>query len=102
MSLIRQVRLAFFAPIGGGPPSTRDGSTLSNPIPMDPNRKYSASKYSRFKGNSNRLISHLGKTDSEFTVVEATRKRRITLTIMRPVVEEDDSSSMDDVVLMVA
>ncbi|KAJ9546372.1 hypothetical protein OSB04_018915 [Centaurea solstitialis] len=88
---IREVRLAFFAPIGGGPPSARSGLTLSNPLPMDANKKYSASRYSRFRGNSVRSLSLAGKMGLEFTVVKVNRKIRYALMIMRPMVDDDDN-----------
>lgn len=45
--------------MGGGPPKVRLGATVSNPWPSAPQRKNSASKYSKFKGNSIRSTSDL-------------------------------------------
>nr|XP_043613994.1 uncharacterized protein LOC122585944 [Erigeron canadensis] len=54
------VSLAILAPMGGGPAPVRFGWMESKPLPMDPYKKNSASRYSRFKANSIRSLSDIG------------------------------------------
>ncbi|MFS7938219.1 hypothetical protein Hanom_Chr05g00436811 [Helianthus anomalus] len=75
--------------MGGGPRAARPGSTLSKPLPVDPNRKYSASKYSRFKGNSKRSMSVLDRLAVEFTMVEE-KRRKVMVAVAKMVVTEED------------
>lgn len=63
ISLVMGSRLAFLAPIGAGPPKVNWGATLSNPYPNEPYKKNSASKYSRFNGNSNKSLSPFGTSE---------------------------------------
>lgn len=64
MSLVKASSLAFLAPAGGGPRIVRFGATLSSPKPREPNRKNSASRYSKFRGNSRRLTSLPGTSEA--------------------------------------
>lgn len=63
-SLVKGSNLALQAPYGGGPPMVRFGPTLSSPKPREPNRKNSASRYSKFRGNSKRSTSLLGTSET--------------------------------------
>jgi len=69
-SLVKGSRLATLAPKGGGPLVLKFGANLSNPWPKDPYRKNSASRYSKFKGNSRRSVSDCGTGESlDFSVM---------------------------------
>ena len=59
-SLVKGSSLAFLPPIGGSPPSVRFGATLSKPRPKEAHKNNSASKYSKFRGNSKRSTSESG------------------------------------------
>ncbi|RXH71833.1 hypothetical protein DVH24_025334 [Malus domestica] len=50
-------KCALLSPTGVGPPRVQLGSTVSKPCPKAPYKKNSASRYSKFKGNSKRSTS---------------------------------------------
>ncbi|GJX11911.1 hypothetical protein Tco_0201770 [Tanacetum coccineum] len=95
--------LAILAPMGHGPPPVRFGRMWSKPLPSDPYKKISASKYSKFKANSEISLSDLGilvfksGSISSSGATSGMRKkrtrRRNTMVIIGPtVVEEDDGA----------
>lgn len=77
MSFMSGLRLAFWTPIGCGPPIVRLGSKLSRPRPRAPHEKNSASKYSKFKGNSNRSTSDFGMSLDSPALPPWRRRRRV-------------------------
>ncbi|WJX23367.1 hypothetical protein P8452_12577 [Trifolium repens] len=57
--IVRSLILATLTPIGEGPPSASSGANSSNPLPVAPNKKNSASKYSKLSGNSRKSTSNI-------------------------------------------
>lgn len=80
---------ALLTPMGDGPPLVRFGAKLSNPRPNAPQEKNSASKYSKFNGNSRRSTSDFGKVS--YAVVEWLRRRRMVINAVVEAAEKDNA-----------